>query len=115
MVDAARPPCTGSPAVWGATPLPMPFTPPTAHPSSCRCLHVEDAFARDVRPGSLGAVAGSLGDWLGAASAVLAGIEQRIDWTSNAAAAAERQRDEAAKALEGERKSIRTTIELQVG
>lgn len=41
------------------------------------------------------------------------GIEQRIDWTVDATAAAERARGEAAKALEAERKSIRTTIELQ--
>ena len=74
---------------------------------------MEDAFARDVRPSELGGVAGALGDWLGTASGVLAGIEQRIDWTANAAAAAERQRAEAAKALEGERKSIAKTIELQ--
>lgn len=76
---------------------------------------MEEAFCRDVQPEQLGAVAGALGEWLSAAGGVLSGIEQRIDWTLDASAAAERQRTEAATALEGERKSIRTTIELQVG
>lgn len=78
-----------------------------------RCLHVEEAFCRDVRPEDLPGVVGALGDWLAAANGVLQGIEQRIDWTVDATAAAERARGEAAKALEAERKSIRTTIELQ--
>ncbi len=43
----------------------------------------------------------------------LQGIEQRIDWTVDATAAAERAKGEAARALDAERKSIRTTIELQ--
>ncbi len=36
-----------------------------------RCLHVEEAFCRDVRPEDLAGVAGALGDWLAAASGVL--------------------------------------------
>ncbi|EFN59423.1 hypothetical protein CHLNCDRAFT_137951 [Chlorella variabilis] len=78
-----------------------------------KCLHVEDAFCRDVPPDQLAGVAGALDEWLGAANGVLAGIEQRIDWTLDATAAAEQARSEAEKALERERKSIRTTIELQ--
>ena len=76
---------------------------------------MEEAFCRDVPPESLPSVAASLGDWLASASGVLQGIEQRIDWTLSATAAAEKQRADAQSALEGERKSIRTTIELQVG
>lgn len=76
---------------------------------------MEDAFCRDVPPDQLAGVAGALDEWLGAANGVLAGIEQRIDWTLDATAAAEQARSEAEKALERERKSIRTTIELQVG
>lgn len=78
-----------------------------------RCLHVEEAFARDVRPEALPSVAASLGDWLAASNGVLHGIEQRIDWTNDAVAAGERARGEAGKALDEERKSIRTAIELQ--
>ena len=75
---------------------------------------MEEAYCRDVPPAQLPAVTASLGDWLASAAAALASIEQRVEWTSGAAAAAERQRSEAAAALEGERKSMRTAIELQV-
>ncbi|KAI7836235.1 hypothetical protein COHA_009875 [Chlorella ohadii] len=78
-----------------------------------RCLHVEEAFCRDVHPDQLASVSGALGEWLDSANGVLAAIEQRIDWTQNACAAAERQRAEATQMLDAERKSIRTTIELQ--
>lgn len=76
---------------------------------------MEEAFCRDVPPEQLGGVAEALGDWLASAQAVLATIEQRVEWTQKATEAAERARSEAAAALESERKSIRTTIELQVG
>ena len=68
-----------------------------------------------MHPEQLGAVSAALGEWLATANGVLAGIEQRIDWTLNASAAAAKQRADAAAALEAERQSIRTTIELQVG
>lgn len=55
-----------------------------ALPCLPRCLHVEGAFSRDVRPDQLGAVAASLGEWLAAANGVLAGIEQRVDWCAPA-------------------------------
>lgn len=78
-----------------------------------RCLHVEEAFSRDVPPSQLPGVSAALGEWLTAANGVLAGIEQRIDWTAGAVAATEKARADAAKAIDGERKSVRTTIELQ--
>jgi hypothetical protein len=74
---------------------------------------VEDAWCRDVPPDQLGGVASALGDWLAAANGVLGGIEQRIEWTVQAAAAADQARSSAEAAVENERKSIRTTIELQ--
>lgn len=75
---------------------------------------MEEAFCRDVRPEQLGSVTGALGEWLAAVQGVLATIEQRVEWTQQATEAAERAKSEAAAALESERKSIRTTIELQV-
>lgn len=68
-----------------------------------------------MRPDQLAGVSDALGEWLATASGVLQGIEQRVDWTLGAVAAAERQKAEAQRALDQERKSIRTTIELQVG
>jgi hypothetical protein len=76
---------------------------------------VEGAFCRDVRPDQVSEVAEALGEWLDAANSVLGGIEERIDWTLSATTAADKARGEAQQALETERKSIRTTIEMQVG
>lgn len=94
---------------------PRPAPPLCSPPRPRSCLHVEEAFCRDVRPDALPSVSAALGDWLGIANGVLAGIEQRIEWTLNAAAAADKAKADAAVALEGERKSIRTAIDLQVG
>lgn len=78
-----------------------------------KCLLVEGAFCRDVRPDQVSEVAGALGEWLDAANSVLGGIEERIDWTLSATTAADKARGEAQQVLETERKSIRTTIEMQ--
>ena len=39
-----------------------------------RCLHVEEAFYRDVHPDQLASVSGALGEWLDSANGVLAGV-----------------------------------------
>ena len=78
--------CTvGSAASGALTPTPTPRR---------RCLHVEEAFTRDVAPERLGSVAESLERWLAVAQEVLAGIEGRVAWTQDATAAAARKKTE---------------------
>eukprot|EP00887_Chlorella_sp_A99_P005621 scaffold1.g5621.t1 len=78
-----------------------------------RCLHVEETFCRDVPPDRLAGVAESLGSWLGVAHEVLAGIEARVGWTQEAMAAASKKKADLQQELEAEKKSVKTSIELQ--
>lgn len=50
-----------------------------------QCLHVEDAFPRDMPPDQLTSVVLSLGGWLETARAVLVGIRDNVDWTTKSA------------------------------
>lgn len=78
-----------------------------------RCLLVEEAFCRDVRPEQLGEVTAALGTWLQNAQAVLQSIETKVQYVAEATAAAEKVKADMQASLESEKKSLRTAAELQ--
>lgn len=78
-----------------------------------QCLHIEDAFARDVSPDQLPDVISALGEWLAAAQKVVSDVETQVATTTKASAAAQQRKNELAERLENEKKSLRAAIELQ--
>lgn len=78
-----------------------------------RCLHVEDAFCRDVRPEDLPHVIASLGGWLQNATALLGDMESRVKWTADAEASAAKRRSDLAVAVEAERRGIQSSMDMQ--
>jgi len=78
-----------------------------------RCLHVEDALARDVAPERLPEVISALEDWLAGARQVLQATEWRVAWTAEASAAAEQRRAELDAVVQGERDSVQAAMQAQ--
>lgn len=79
-----------------------------------RCLHVEDALARDVPLEGMAQVIESLERWLENAEGVTVGVDAQVKWAEDAVAAAEKRRTQREKEIETEKEGVRAMLASRV-